>query len=108
MTANAIAPGFIVSDMTRASARRLGRDFDEYQRSAAQSIPVGRVGQPEDIAHAASFLVSPGFVSGQVIFETIFHATRPWPVHFSRAASRIAAASRVGIPVNVHPSAEAR
>jgi 3-oxoacyl-[acyl-carrier protein] reductase len=49
-----------VSDMTRASARRLGRDFDEYQRSAAHSIPVGRVGQPEDIAHAASFLVSPG------------------------------------------------
>jgi 3-oxoacyl-[acyl-carrier protein] reductase len=70
VTANAIAPGFIVSDMTRASARRLGRDFEEYQRSAAQSIPVGRVGQPEDIAHAASFLVSPdaGFVSGQVIY----------------------------------------
>lgn len=70
VTANAIAPGFIVSDMTRASARRLGRDFDEYERSAAQSIPVGRVGQPEDIAHAASFLVSPeaGFVSGQVIY----------------------------------------
>jgi NAD(P)-dependent dehydrogenase (short-subunit alcohol dehydrogenase family) len=39
VTANAIAPGFIVSDMTRASARGLGRDFDEYQRSAAQSIP---------------------------------------------------------------------
>ena len=69
ITANAIAPGFVVSDMTRASARRLGRDFDEYRRSAAQSIPVGRVGEPEDIAHTASFLVSPGagFVSGQVV-----------------------------------------
>jgi 3-oxoacyl-[acyl-carrier protein] reductase len=70
VTANAIAPGFVVSDMTRATARRLGRDFEEHQRIAAQSIPVGRVGQPEDIAHAASFLVSPeaGFVSGQVIY----------------------------------------
>jgi 3-oxoacyl-[acyl-carrier protein] reductase len=70
ITANAIAPGFVVSDMTRASARRLGRDFEEFRRSAAKSIPVGRVGEPKDIAHTASFLVSPeaGFVSGQVIY----------------------------------------
>lgn len=70
VTANAIAPGFVVSDMTRASARRRGRAFEEHQRIAAQSIAVGRVGQPEDIAHTASFLVSPGagFVSGQVIY----------------------------------------
>jgi 3-oxoacyl-[acyl-carrier protein] reductase len=70
VTANAVAPGFVVSDMTRASARRLGRDFEEHQRIAAQSIPVGRVGRPEDIAHTASYLVSPeaGFVSGQVIY----------------------------------------
>ncbi|WP_432873260.1 SDR family NAD(P)-dependent oxidoreductase [Microbispora rosea] len=70
ITANAIAPGFVVSDMTRASARRLGLEFEEFQRRAAQSIPVGRVGRPEDIAHTASYLVSPdaGFVSGQVIY----------------------------------------
>ncbi|MGW6496487.1 SDR family NAD(P)-dependent oxidoreductase [Nonomuraea angiospora] len=70
ITANAIAPGFVVSDMTRATAGRLGRDFAEHQRIAAQSIPVGRVGQPEDIAHTASYLVSPeaGFVSGQVVY----------------------------------------
>lgn len=70
VTVNAIAPGFVVSEMTRASARRLGRDFEEHQRIAAQSIPVGRVGQPEDIAHSASYLVSAeaGFVSGQVIY----------------------------------------
>ncbi|MFF1837248.1 SDR family NAD(P)-dependent oxidoreductase [Streptomyces sp. NPDC058231] len=69
ITANAIAPGFVVSEMTRTSARRLGLDFEEFKRGAAQSIPVGRVGQPEDIAHTASYLVSPGagFVSGQVI-----------------------------------------
>ncbi|MFD4971461.1 SDR family NAD(P)-dependent oxidoreductase [Streptomyces sp. NPDC058424] len=70
ITANAIAPGFVVSNMTRASARRLGRDFEEFRRSGAQSIPVGRVGEPEDIAHTASFLVSreAGFVSGQVVY----------------------------------------
>lgn len=70
ITVNAIAPGFIVSDMTAATARRLGRDFAEHQRIAAESIPVGRVGQPEDIAYAASFFASPdaGFVSGQVLF----------------------------------------
>ncbi|MCP2335656.1 SDR family NAD(P)-dependent oxidoreductase [Actinomadura rupiterrae] len=70
ITANAIAPGFIVSDMTRLSARRLGLEFEEFQRQAAESIPVGRVGQPEDIAHTASYLVNhaAGFVSGQVIY----------------------------------------
>ncbi|TQF03848.1 SDR family oxidoreductase [Kitasatospora acidiphila] len=70
VTVNAIVPGFVVSDMTRLSARRLGRTFEEFEDHARQSIPVGRVGQPEDIAHTASFLVSSGagFVSGQVVY----------------------------------------
>jgi NAD(P)-dependent dehydrogenase (short-subunit alcohol dehydrogenase family) len=70
VTANAIAPGYIVSDMTRASARREGVDFAEHQRRVAEVIPVGRVGQPEDVAHTASYLASPGagFVSGQVVY----------------------------------------
>ena len=70
ITVNAVAPGFIVSDMTAGSARRLGRSFEEHQRLAAQSVPVGRVGYPEDVAHAAAFFVSPeaGYVSGQVLY----------------------------------------
>ncbi|MFF8973249.1 SDR family oxidoreductase [Streptomyces sp. NPDC014995] len=69
ITADAIAPGFLVSDTTGASARRLGLDFGGYRRSAAQSVPVARVGEPEDIAHTTSFLVHPeaGFASGQVV-----------------------------------------
>jgi 3-oxoacyl-[acyl-carrier protein] reductase len=70
VTANAIAPGFIVTDMTAATAARIGMDFGEFQKAAAAQIPVRRVGQPTDIANVTSFLVSDeaGFVSGQVIY----------------------------------------
>jgi 3-oxoacyl-[acyl-carrier protein] reductase len=70
VTANAIAPGFIVTDMTALTAERMGISFEEFQQRTAAGIPVQRVGQPEDIAHTASFLVSEGagFVSGQVIY----------------------------------------
>jgi 3-oxoacyl-[acyl-carrier protein] reductase len=70
VTANAVAPGFIVTDMTKATADRIGVDFTEFQQAAVSRIPVGRVGQPEDIAHVISFLASEGagFVSGQVIY----------------------------------------
>lgn len=70
VTANAIAPGFIVTDMTAATAARVGVDFEDFQKAAAAQIPVQRVGRPEDIANTASFLVSEGagFVSGQVVY----------------------------------------
>jgi len=70
VTANAIAPGFIVTDMTAATAARLGLSFEDFQAGAAQGIAVQRVGQPEDIANAVSFFVSDaaGFVSGQVLY----------------------------------------
>jgi 3-oxoacyl-[acyl-carrier protein] reductase len=70
VTVNAVAPGFIVTDMTAATAARVGVDFDEFQKMAAEQTPVRRVGRPEDIAHTISFLVSEGagFVSGQVIY----------------------------------------
>jgi len=70
ITANAIAPGFIVTDMTAATAARMGMDFTDFQNAAAARIPVRRVGQSDDVAHVASFLASEGagFVSGQVIY----------------------------------------
>ena len=70
VTVNAVAPGFVATEMTRATAERLGIPFDEYVRQRAANIPVGRAGQPEDIAHVVSFLVSEGagYVSGQVIY----------------------------------------
>jgi 3-oxoacyl-[acyl-carrier protein] reductase len=70
VTANAIAPGFIATEMTAATAARMGIDFETFKEGAAQQIPVRRVGYPEDIANTVSFLVSEGagFVSGQVIY----------------------------------------
>jgi 3-oxoacyl-[acyl-carrier protein] reductase len=70
VTANAIAPGFIETEMTAATAARMGVDFDVLKQSAAAQIPVNRVGQPEDVANIASFLAGEGagFISGQVIY----------------------------------------
>ena len=70
VTANAIAPGFIETDMTAATAARVGMDFEEFKKLNASAIPVARTGKPEDIAHTASFFISEGagFVSGQVVY----------------------------------------
>jgi 3-oxoacyl-[acyl-carrier protein] reductase len=70
VTVNAIAPGFIATDMTAATAERLGISFEDMKAGAAAQIPVRRVGEPEDIAHLASFFVSEGasFISGQVVY----------------------------------------
>jgi 3-oxoacyl-[acyl-carrier protein] reductase len=70
ITANAVAPGFIATDMTAATAARLGLSFEDFQVGAAKEIPVQRVGQPEDVAAAISFFVSEqaGYVSGQVLY----------------------------------------
>ena len=70
VTANAIAPGFIQTEMTKATAERIGRDWQEYVAERAAAIPVARAGVPEDIAHTVSFFVSEGagFVSGQVVY----------------------------------------
>jgi 3-oxoacyl-[acyl-carrier protein] reductase len=67
---NAIAPGFIVTDMTDATARRVGVAPEEYRKAAAERTPVRRVGYPEDIAAAAAFLCSDeaSFITGQTLY----------------------------------------
>jgi 3-oxoacyl-[acyl-carrier protein] reductase len=70
VTANAVAPGFIVTEMTRATAERMGQSFEEFSANRVAGIPVGRPGEPEDVADAVSFFCSlrAGFVSGQVLY----------------------------------------
>jgi len=67
---NAIAPGFIVTDMTDETARRVGIEPEEWRKMAAEANPVRRVGYPEDIAAAAAFLCSDeaSFITGQVLY----------------------------------------
>jgi 3-oxoacyl-[acyl-carrier protein] reductase len=70
VTVNAIAPGFIETEMTQATAERLGISFDDFKSFVVKDIPVGRGGVPDDIANAVSYFASDGagFVSGQVLY----------------------------------------
>ncbi|WP_030941183.1 3-oxoacyl-ACP reductase FabG [Streptomyces sp. NRRL S-646] len=70
ITANAVAPGFVATDMTAATAARMGITFEQFKENCAAGIPVRRVGVPEDVAEAVSFFVGErtGFVSGQVLY----------------------------------------
>lgn len=70
ITCNALAPGFIETDMTHATAERMGISFEEFRAANEELIPVRRLGQPSDVAHAVSFFASEGasYVSGQVLY----------------------------------------
>ena len=67
---NAIAPGFIVTDMTDDTARRVGVEPEDYRKAAADATPVRRVGYPADIAATAAFLCSDeaSFITGQTLY----------------------------------------
>lgn len=70
INANAIAPGFIATEMTDATAARLKLDVDEFRRLSAERNPVRRVGFPEDIAATAAFLCSDeaSYITGQTLY----------------------------------------
>jgi 3-oxoacyl-[acyl-carrier protein] reductase len=70
ITANAVAPGFIDTDMTRATAERLGLTPEQAQASAVTRIALRRIGQPSEVASVIAFLASEdaSYVSGQTIY----------------------------------------
>jgi len=72
VTVNAIAPGFIETDMTRAIAEKTGQDWNEIITAMKARAAVNRTGKPSDIAHVAAFFADPesSFVTGQVLYVT--------------------------------------
>ena len=67
---NCVAPGFVSTAMTQQTAERIGVPFEDFQKYAAEQTPLGRVGEPEDVAGVIAFLCSEdaSYVSGQVIY----------------------------------------
>jgi 3-oxoacyl-[acyl-carrier protein] reductase len=67
---NCVAPGFVSSAMTKQTAERLGVEFEEFQKMAAEGTAIKRIGEPEDIANVIAFLCSEdaGYVTGQVLY----------------------------------------
>ncbi|WP_070119743.1 3-oxoacyl-ACP reductase FabG [Bacillus marinisedimentorum] len=70
ITANSVAPGFIETDMTKETARRIGIEFEELIKASVAGIPAGRSGKPADIANAVAFFADEksSFVNGQVLY----------------------------------------
>lgn len=70
ITTNAVAPGFIETDMTKATAERIGVPFEDFLKGAASRIPLLRTGKPSDIANAVAFFADEksSFVNGQVLY----------------------------------------
>jgi 3-oxoacyl-[acyl-carrier protein] reductase len=69
---NAIAPGHIETAMTKATAERMGVDYEDMQKRTIERQPIKRVGKPEDVANLAAFLVSDesSYITGQTIYIT--------------------------------------
>lgn len=67
---NAVAPGWIETDMTREAGERVGLDMETMRERFAKQIPLGRMGKPEDIANVVAFLVSDeaSYISGETIY----------------------------------------
>jgi 3-oxoacyl-[acyl-carrier protein] reductase len=70
VTANAIAPGFVETAMTAATAERIGTTIEQMREATASMVPVRRGGVPADIANAVAFFAAEesGYVTGQVLY----------------------------------------
>ena len=70
VTANVVGPGFVETEMTKATAERMGVEYEDFKKAVASQTPVPRVGVPDDIAHAVSFFASEGagYCTGQVLY----------------------------------------
>ncbi|MCP3031664.1 3-oxoacyl-ACP reductase FabG [Halobacillus sp. A1] len=70
ITCNAVAPGFIETEMTKQTAARIGISFEDLVKASVENIPVGRSGKADDIANAVAFFADErsSFVSGQVMY----------------------------------------
>ncbi|HEY8754787.1 MAG TPA: 3-oxoacyl-ACP reductase FabG [Candidatus Dormibacteraeota bacterium] len=70
VTVNAVAPGYVATPMTAATAERVGMSAEDHQGAVAQRTPLGRVAGPEEIASVIAFLASDdaGYVSGQTVY----------------------------------------
>lgn len=70
ITVNAVAPGFIETDMTRQTAERIGVPFEEFVSMSIRQIPARRSGQPEDVANAVAFFADErsSYVNGQILY----------------------------------------
>ena len=70
ITANTVAPGFVVTEMTAQLAERLGSSLEDFTKQRADITPVRRAGTPADIAAVIAFLASDdaSFITGQTIY----------------------------------------
>ncbi len=70
VTVNAVAPGWIETEMTKEAAERVGITMEDMKERFAKNIPLRRFGKPEDVANVVAFLVSDeaSYISGETIY----------------------------------------